>query len=232
MRLLSPAARIVAVISFVVAVIGLPATIFRLSLAAALVGSLLVIQQVGPRWIARRLLVLLPFLVAAAIMPVVATGPRCAIGPLIISCAGGQAAALLVARILLCFGAVLVLIATTPAADIAEALAWLRVPAGLVVVINLMVRYLAVLTADMQRQSIARAARGDGRNMIGSWIAAASGIGWLFIRGYEQGERVHLAMVSRGFDGTMPFATQRPAAWQWFVAVLPAVVLVAVGELS
>ena len=32
----------------------------------------------------------------------------------------------------------------------------------------------------------------------------AKAAGALFIRSYERGERVHLAMVSRGFTGTMP----------------------------
>jgi cobalt/nickel transport system permease protein len=36
-------------------------------------------------------------------------------------------------------------------------------------------------------------------------------IGSLFLRGYERGERVYLAMASRGFNGGMP-AAETPAA--------------------
>ena len=36
------------------------------------------------------------------------------------------------------------------------------------------------------------------------WGVLAKSAGALFIRSYERGERVHLAMVSRGYTGTMP----------------------------
>jgi cobalt/nickel transport system permease protein len=32
----------------------------------------------------------------------------------------------------------------------------------------------------------------------------ARSLGALFIRSYERGERVHLAMLSRGYDGRLP----------------------------
>ena len=35
-------------------------------------------------------------------------------------------------------------------------------------------------------------------------ISAATSAAALFIRSYERGERVHLAMLSRGFDGNLP----------------------------
>jgi cobalt/nickel transport system permease protein len=33
------------------------------------------------------------------------------------------------------------------------------------------------------------------------WPTLARSLGALFIRSYERGERVHLAMLSRGYDG-------------------------------
>ena len=47
------------------------------------------------------------------------------------------------------------------------------------------------------RAAATRARRGTGR----CWPARS---GALFIRSYERGERVHLAMLSRGYDGTLP----------------------------
>ena len=46
------------------------------------------------------------------------------------------------------------------------------------------------------------------------WPVLARSLGALFIRSYERGERVHLAMLSRGYTGTLPDAattTGRPA---------------------
>jgi cobalt/nickel transport system permease protein len=46
----------------------------------------------------------------------------------------------------------------------------------------------------------------------------------LFIRSYERGERVHLAMISRGFDGRLPEVDDGHAGTaQWAAAMsLPA----------
>jgi cobalt/nickel transport system permease protein len=47
--------------------------------------------------------------------------------------------------------------------------------------------------------------------------------GALFVRSFERGERVHLAMVSRGYAGRIPTGPQRPVpAEEWVIAlVLP-----------
>ena len=38
----------------------------------------------------------------------------------------------------------------------------------------------------------------------GITIGSLAGAGTLFVRSYERGERVHLAMLARGYDGSMP----------------------------
>ncbi len=55
--------------------------------------------------------------------------------------------------------------------------------------------------------------------------AIAKGIGALFLRSYERGERVYQAMLSRGFDGKAPDlavigAPPRAAAMQWAIAMI------------
>ena len=52
----------------------------------------------------------------------------------------------------------------------------------------------------------------------------AASAGTLFIRSYERGERVYLAMVSRGYNGAMPVQHHRRASvYQWLAALsLPA----------
>ena len=53
--------------------------------------------------------------------------------------------------------------------------------------------------------------------------ATVRSVGALFLRSYERGERVHLAMLSRGYTGTMPFTTAPATRATWSVALLPAV---------
>ena len=65
--------------------------------------------------------------------------------------------------------------------------------------------------------------------------ATARGVGSLFLRSYERGERVHVAMLSRGFTGAMPeFGTAAATRVQWAVAsaVVFATVVVCVAAWS
>jgi cobalt/nickel transport system permease protein len=67
-----------------------------------------------------------------------------------------------------------------------------------------MIRYLDVVTDEMQRMKVARTSRGFSARNPTHWPVVARSAGALFIRSYERGERVHLAMLSRGYDGRMP----------------------------
>jgi cobalt/nickel transport system permease protein len=51
--------------------------------------------------------------------------------------------------------------------------------------------------------------------------ALASSAGTLFIRSFERGERVHMAMVSRGYAGAMPeLAAAEASSTDWLAASL------------
>jgi cobalt/nickel transport system permease protein len=67
-----------------------------------------------------------------------------------------------------------------------------------------MVRYVSVVSGDLQRMRVARESRGYSGGRVGHLKAVAAGAGSLFVRSYERGERVHLAMLARGYDGRMP----------------------------
>ena len=79
-----------------------------------------------------------------------------------------------------------------------------RVPGVLVAMLAFMHRYLFVLWDELDRMRTAWRARefGHGRT-AGRSIAAARLIGMLVVRGLTRAERVHLAMLARGWDGTV-----------------------------
>ncbi|HEX2212473.1 MAG TPA: CbiQ family ECF transporter T component, partial [Mycobacterium sp.] len=67
--------------------------------------------------------------------------------------------------------------------------------------------------------------------------AIAKGIGALFLRSYERGERVYVSMLSRGFDGSAPDlavigAAPRAAGAQWAFVMVPAVAAVTIATLA
>lgn len=227
LRTLAAEAKLLGAVALAAVVVAIPASAWPVyGVVAALVGFLLVAARVSPAWLAGRLALLVPFAGLALVMPFVALGERVAVGPFWVSRTGMLLAGLFAARCLLAFGVALALIATTPMADLVEGVSRLRLPATMVLVLNLMVRYLGVLSADVHRMAIARASRGDGRGRIGQWAATAAGVGRLFVRSYERGERVHLAMVSRGYDGSLPATHGRTApAWHWAVCLAPAAVV-------
>ncbi|MEF2162544.1 energy-coupling factor transporter transmembrane component T, partial [Pseudomonas aeruginosa] len=98
----------------------------------------------------------------------------------------------------------LTLAATTEPVDILAGLERLRVPDLLVQIMGFMVRYLDVVTDDLGRQLTAMRSRGFDPRSPRHWPALGRSLGALFIRSYERGERVHLAMLSRGYTGKLP----------------------------
>jgi cobalt/nickel transport system permease protein len=103
----------------------------------------------------------------------------------------------------------LLLAFTTPFPGLIDALRSLRVPSVMVSIISFMYRYLAVLTGEAARMNRARLSRsavitGTGGGSI-RWRAGVTGsmVGSLFLRSYERSERIHAAMLARGFQGQL-----------------------------
>jgi len=163
-----------------------------------LVLGVIAVSRVPFGYIAKRMVVEVPFLVFAALMPFLSTGPRTEFLGLTVSEPGLLAAWALVAKGTLGVLASLTLAATTEAHHLLAGLSRLRLPEQLVAIMGFMVRYLDVVTEEMRRMRIALASRGFSARNPRHWPVVARSAGALFIRSYERGERVHLAMVSRG----------------------------------
>jgi cobalt/nickel transport system permease protein len=96
------------------------------------------------------------------------------------------------------------LAATTRTADLLSALRRLKVPAVFVLLLSFVARYVGVLGQQLRALRTAVASRAPhlrGRALLASFGSIA---GNLFVRSYERGERVYAAMLSRGYDGTLP----------------------------
>jgi cobalt/nickel transport system permease protein len=92
-----------------------------------------------------------------------------------------------------------------------------------------MIRYFDVIADDMRRMKVARLSRGHDPRWLWQARAVATSAGALFIRSYERGERVHLAMLSRGFTGALPELEEAPVgAGTWLAALAPALLAVTI----
>jgi cobalt/nickel transport system permease protein len=92
-----------------------------------------------------------------------------------------------------------------------------------------MVRYLELIVEELGRMRVAMVSRGHDARWLWQVRPIATGAGAMFIRSYERGERVHQAMVSRGFTGVMPTLEDTRAQASTWVAGLavPGIALLA-----
>ena len=222
--------KLVGLLAFVLLVVAVPGPAY-VSLAGLLGVALAILISTGvpARHLAPRLLVEVPFLVFAFVLPFVALGPRVTVGPFELSRTGLEGAWTLIAKGTIGVMCGVAFAVTTTARDLVEALQRLRVPALMIAVLTFMIRYTGVVADDMRRMRIARESRGFRAGTWRSWPVLATSLGALFVRSYERGERVHLAMLSRGHTGSFRLTDHsRPSAGQWMLALAPAVVAAAV----
>jgi cobalt/nickel transport system permease protein len=202
---LQPHVKLLALVGLMLTVVATPREWYPLFAGyLALLLVVIAISQVPPTYIAKRMVIEVPFVVFAVLMPFIATGPRTDLLGLTVSEPGLLAAWGLLAKGTLGVIASLTLAATTEPRDLLAGLEKLRFPNQLVQIMGFMMRYLDVVSEEMRRMRIARESRGFQARNVRHWPVIARSAGALFIRSYERGERVHLAMLSRGYTGTMP----------------------------
>jgi cobalt/nickel transport system permease protein len=163
------------------------------------------VARVAPGIVWSRVRVILPLVVfVAAFVPFVRGGPAVEVGPLSLSESGLATFALVTVKATIgAFSAVL-LGATTSFPDILHGLERLRMPRLLTVIAAFMYRYVFVIVDEARRMRSALAARAYRPRHIGQVAAIGRLVTALFLRSYERGERVYLAMLARGYGGTMP----------------------------
>jgi cobalt/nickel transport system permease protein len=198
---------------------------------AAVLAAYAVAGRVPARLVWRRArLVLPPVLLAAAFVPLVRTGGAAhAIGPLTVHDAGLAVAAAATAKATIGTLSAVLLGATATFPELLRGLEALRVPRLLVLIAAFMYRYLFVIGDEVGRMRAALRARGYApRTALG---AGATGrlAGALFLRAHARGERVYLAMLARGYAGSVPHL--RPLALGGADVAFVALVLVALVPL-
>ena len=170
----------------------------------------------------------LPFVVFAVLIPFVASGPRIDVLGVPVSQEGLRSAAHVLAKAVLGVTTSVVLAGTTELPRILAGLDRLRVPSVLTQIAGFMLRYLEVVAGELRRMRTSMTARGYDPRWISQARPIAAASGALFVRSYERGERVHRAMLARGYTGSMPALHDDTAtAGDWSLALTPAVLALA-----
>ncbi len=182
-----------------------------------IVVALAIVARLPLRHTLRRMTIEIPFLIGALALALLASdgGVR-----------GGTLALKLTASVL----AMIVLSSTTPFPRLLHGFESLHAPRMLVMIVSFMWRYLHVLGEEWHRMRIARQARGHRARWLWQERSLGPLIATLFLRSLQRGERVYLAMSSRGFNGGVPVAVLSPPVLRAVdVAFLGVLVLLLAG---
>jgi cobalt/nickel transport system permease protein len=216
-----PQCKIAASLLFVLAVVATPReAVWAYGLYALLLAGLARVAGVPLPLLARRLVIELPFLLFAVLLPVVGQGERVEVLGVPLATEGLWAAWNILVKGTLGVTASLLVAATTPVPELLRGLERLRLPRAFTTVAGFMVRYADVIADELRRMRVARLSRGYDPRWIWQARAVAATAGALFIRSYERGERVYLAMVSRGYAGSMPVLDELAASRRQWLAAL------------
>lgn len=219
-------AKVAATIVVVLAVVATPRDqLWAFAAHGAVLALVLAAARLPAGAVLRRMRIEVPFLAFAVLLPLVGRGPRTDVLGLSLSQEGLWAGWNIAAKGTLGVLAAIVLSASTPVAELLRGVERLRAPRVMVAIAGFMVRYLDVVVGEAGRMRIARVSRGDDPRWLWQARATAATGGTLFVRSYERGERVHLAMLARGYDGAMPEVHHHHAAARTYLlaAVVPAV---------
>lgn len=219
MHALTPQSKILAVVGFVLVVVLTPREwVLAFAGYALIVGAALVLARVPVRRILTGLAIEVPFVMFALLLPWVGPGPDTWLG---LSVPGLWAAWNILAKASLGILAATLLAATTLPVDMVAGLQRLRLPTALVAILTFFIRYVDVVADQFRRMLLAQRSRGMEVRSPRSWPVLAASLGALFVRSFERGERVHLALVSRGYDGRLHAGPPVRGA-SWPAALLPA----------
>ncbi len=201
---LDPRVKILAFLSLVVVVVLTPLTHpHRFLLYALLLVALVLLSRVPPGFLLRRSAVVLPFvgLVAAGLPFLGGSGGSYNLGPFHVT----RSALLIFVNVLLkawfSVMAMGLLVSTTPFTRLLRGFQSLGLPALFTTLLSFMYRYLYLLTDEFERMAMARDSRAWRMGRLERMRITGNMVGAAFLRSYERGERVYLAMRARGFDG-------------------------------
>jgi cobalt/nickel transport system permease protein len=156
--------------------------------------------------IARKVAIVIPFAVVVGMFnPIFDREILVRLGPVGIS-GGWLSCASITVRSILTVGAAIILVGVTGFTAICRALEQLGMPQAFAMQLLFLYRYIFVLTEEGARATRARELRSFGRK--GKGLAPfGSLVGHLLLRTWLRADRIHMAMLARGFTGA--FHTRR-----------------------
>ncbi len=200
---------IAALIVILALVLTPPVRLVEFGLLVGLVLALVTLGRLPARSVLARSALVLPFAGTIALMAPVSSGGSVSLGGYLgpDSAPGWLVAWGVLSRAWLSTVLLILVAATTPAPALLEALRRMRVPGVLVTLLAFIHRYARVLGAQVRAMRIAIASRAPRLGRVTLVRTYGQLAGAMVVRAFERGERIHAAMVARGFDGSLSSAS-------------------------
>ncbi len=207
--------KLICALVLLVAVLAVPiARNEMLVVCAGLLVAVACASRLPARWVLKRMAILVPFLVLGTIAVIFVPPAEAADAlPLAGRELSRQAVSVWLSvggKCLLSLLVAVLLTGTTTSADMLRAAEALRVPRTLTALAGFAVAHLAVLVDEAGRMITAMRSRGGVRGLRRRVRTMQSMLVTLMARTVERADRIALAMVARGYRGSMPSLEQRP----------------------
>jgi cobalt/nickel transport system permease protein len=198
---LDPRAKLLTSMVFIVAVVSFPKYAVGSLIPFILYPvALMALGNVPVRYLGKKILIAVPFAFFIGIFnPLLDRQVMVHLGPLAIS-GGWVSFTSIMLRFVLTVSVALILVAVSGFYQVCFAMERLGLPRAFALQLLFLYRYLFVLGNEAARLVRARALRTFDRRGMG-FGAYSSMLGHLLLRTLDRAQRLHLAMLSRGFDG-------------------------------
>lgn len=205
---IDPRVKLIGAIAVVVTAVA-ARTLVPLFILLALVFGLAALARIPLRFFFYRAILFVPLFagVIALPLPFITPGEPMAgigVGPYVavITREGAYRAAQFFLRVWVCVASLTLFILVTGFSKIIHAMDRLKVPSLFVTLTSVTFRFIFVLVDEAYRMVVARESRAVGKeSRMDVLRSLARMVGTLFIRSYERGERVYVAMLARGYSG-------------------------------
>ena len=200
-------AKILGLIGFTVVVVTTPGSaVWAFVLYAAVLAFLVGLARLPLGYVLKRALIVIPFVVVVAIF--IPFFHKSGAGGYSIGGARVTTEGLLVlwnagAKAVLGVLSVIVLGSTTSFPDMVSGFERLRAPKVFILIVSFMYRYSFVFVEELRRMQRAMASRNYRARWLWNVPTLGRMLSALFLRSYNRGERVYVAMLSRGYEGTV-----------------------------
>lgn len=172
---LPPHCKLAAVLCFVLVVVATPReAVWAFGLYAALLAAVAALARVPAGFLLRRMLIEVPFVAFAFLMPFVVPGDQVSFLGLSLSVPGLWGAWNVLAKGTLGVAASVLLASTTELRALLLGLRRLKLPSMLVQIASFMIRYGDVIGDELRRMSIARRSRGFEARGVRHWGCSAN----------------------------------------------------------